>query len=173
MDYFDFYEIAPTFFPDLADLKKRYYQKSRSLHPDFYTQESSEKQEEVLKLSALNNEAYNTLIDHHALVTYILRSKGLLVDGDTPALDPSFLMEMMEVNEALMDMQMGEANKSLEEITNEVEEYMEEIKSAAMPDMKAFEADPVSAELKNVLQYHLKNKYLLRIKDKLNTFTRP
>lgn len=173
MDYFDFYEIAPTFFPDLPDLKKRYYQKSRSLHPDFYTQESSEKQEEVLKLSALNNEAYNTLIDHHALVAYILRSKGLLVDGDTPALDPSFLMEMMEVNEALMDMQMGEANKSLEEITNEVEELMKEIKSAAMPDMKAFEADPESAELKNVLQYHLKNKYLLRIKDKLNTFTRP
>lgn len=35
-NYFLFYEMEEKFFIDLGELKRKYYSKSRELHPDFY-----------------------------------------------------------------------------------------------------------------------------------------
>ena len=58
--------MEEKFFIDLGELKRKYYSKSRELHPDFYTQDAEAKQEEILALAAFNNDAYEiSIVDYH------------------------------------------------------------------------------------------------------------
>ena len=68
---------------------------SKEYHPDFYVTESEEKQQEVLELSTLNTNAFNTLKDENKLIEYVLRLEEKLVDGENNELPQAFLMEMM------------------------------------------------------------------------------
>nr|WP_199082508.1 Fe-S protein assembly co-chaperone HscB [Pedobacter sp. ASV19] len=105
MDYFELYGLSLSFNPDPAVVKQKFYELSKKFHPDFYIMESQEKQEEVLELSTLNNKAYQILSDPQKRLHYILELKGLLTEGENYVLPQSFLMEMMEVNEALMELE--------------------------------------------------------------------
>ena len=74
-------------------------------HPDFFTLDGIEKQMEALEVSTLNNKAYNTLKDFDRRLKYILEEKSVLKEEGSNNLPQEFLMEMMKVNEAVMDLQ--------------------------------------------------------------------
>ena len=61
MNYFDLYGIKESFNVDQALVKRKFYELSKLYHPDFYINESEEKQQEILDLSTLNNKAYQVL----------------------------------------------------------------------------------------------------------------
>src|ERR1700760_3703428 len=103
INFFEFYGIPESFHPDTTFLKKKFYELSKEYHPDFYANESDEKQQEILELSTINNKAYKTLTDPAKRLEYILRQHELLVDGARPQLPSGFLMEMMDINERLME----------------------------------------------------------------------
>ncbi|WP_411274440.1 Fe-S protein assembly co-chaperone HscB, partial [Daejeonella sp.] len=103
--YFELYDLPLSFKVDESLLKKKFYAFSKEFHPDFHANESREKQDEILELSTLNNQAYKVLSDPLKRIEYILELHDLLVDGDKYALPQAFLMDMMDVNEALMDME--------------------------------------------------------------------
>lgn len=169
-NYFSFYGLEESFFLDLADLKRKFYAKSRELHPDFYTQETEEKQEEILTLSAYNNDAYNTLKDDQTRMEYILRLHDVLGDEGNNKLDQMFLMEMMEINEGLMELQFDFDKESYDKTVNEIESIETTLYKEVEESMKGFDSDKKVDRLENVLQYYLKKKYLLRIKDNLDKF---
>src|ERR1700742_3265407 len=108
INYFEFYNIPESFHPDVAFLKKKFYELSKQYHPDFYANEEYEKQQEILELSTINNKAWQTLSDPAKRLEYILRQHELLVDGAKPALPAGFLMEMMDINERLMEIDDSE-----------------------------------------------------------------
>ena len=105
MDYFDFYEMAPSFQIDEVALKKLFLKKSREYHPDFFTMASEEKKNEILLLSSKNNEAYKILSDLDKRMKYILEEKNVLKGEGQDKLDQFFLMEMMDINESIMELQ--------------------------------------------------------------------
>ena len=168
--YFSFYEIEESFFPDLGELKRKFYAMSRELHPDFYTQESEAKQEEVLAMSAYNNDAYNTLKDDDARMEYILRQNDVLGEEGSNKLDQMFLMEMMDINEALMDLQMDFDQAAYNKVIEEIKTIESDLYSAVEAAMKDYNQDKDVARLQTVVEYYLKKKYLLRIKDNLDKF---
>ncbi|RYD70944.1 MAG: Fe-S protein assembly co-chaperone HscB, partial [Sphingobacteriales bacterium] len=104
-NYFEFYELPIQFNPDLNAVKAKFYAFSKQFHPDFYANESEEKQQEVLDLSTLNNKAYQVLSDENKRIAYVLQLLGELPDGEKYNLSNDFLMDMMEINEALMEME--------------------------------------------------------------------
>ncbi|RZK45892.1 MAG: Fe-S protein assembly co-chaperone HscB, partial [Pedobacter sp.] len=123
MNYFTFYDIPPSFTPDQARVKQQYYALSKKYHPDFYINESAEKQQEVLELSTLNNKAYNVLKDPKKTLQYVLELNGMLPEGENYTLPQDFLMEMMDVNEAIMELELEPDPVSLVNLTNNINAF--------------------------------------------------
>ncbi|WP_276088305.1 Fe-S protein assembly co-chaperone HscB [Pedobacter sp. JY14-1] len=166
-DYFAFYGLPVSFSPDPLAVKQKFYALSKQYHPDFYINESEEKQLEVLELSTLNNKAYQVLSDPGRLLPYVLELKGVLTEGEHYMLPQDFLMEMMEVNEALMDLQFDPDADKLSNLTREVEEVEKGIAtriaalSAGFEELNEARQEKVLRELKDL---YYRSKYLVRIR---------
>jgi len=170
MNYFEFYGMPESFNPDVALLKKKFYQLSKQYHPDFYANEDEEKQQEILELSTLNNKAYQTLSDPYKRLEYILKTHDLLLEGAKPQLLSDFLMEMMDINERLME--VGDAGQ-LGHLTAEVLAIEGDIEESIANYTAGYESlDDTAKEnrLTDIADCYYRQKYLLRIKESLNTF---
>ncbi len=171
MNYFEFYEIPVSFSVDAEALRKRFYALSKKYHPDFYTLESEEKQAEILHLSTLNNEAYKTLGDEDRRMKYILSLVGAMGEEGTNKLPPDFLMEMMEMNEGLMELEFDPDPAAVITIQKQLSEKEAELEAEVAPLLARFDADPTNNEgLDGVVDYYLKKRYLLRIRENLGKF---
>lgn len=170
MNYFELYELPISFNPDQQLVKQKFYELSKKYHPDFYINQSQEKQDEVLELSTLNNKAFQVLKDPQKRLKYILNLKGELVEGENYALPQSFLLEMMEVNEALMDLEFDLDPVKLAELKTQTEqieqELTEELKALTLVYDTATEENQQST-LKAIKDIYYRNKYLHRIKESL------
>jgi len=183
MNYFELYDIKESFHTDESLVKRKFYELSKRYHPDFYVNETEEKQQEILELSTLNNKAYQVLSEPRKLTEYILKLHGLADEGEKHQLPPTFLMEMMDINEALMELELkpdpigrqrlaeGEAGK-LAEIGTQVEEKMDGLNNEFLVLAKAFDTEVSGKEeiLLKVRDLWYRQKYLLRIKDSLSKF---
>lgn len=169
-NYFSFYDIEEGFFIDLAELKRKYYIKSRELHPDFYAQDGEAKQEEVLALAAFNNDAYETLKHDNGRMEYILRLHKIIGEEGKNKLDQMFLMEMMDINEALMELQMDFDPTAYAKVISDIKSIESDLYEEAEVAMRDYDKDKDVSQLEIIGKYYLKKKYLLRIKDNLDKF---
>jgi len=170
MNYFDFYGIKESFTPDVALLKKKFYELSKEFHPDFYANEDDEKQQEILEMSTLNNKAWQTLSDPYKRLEYILRQHDLVNEGAKPQLPADFLMEMMDINERLMEVDDAD---ELAKLTSEVLAVEDDLKLNLEHAQKGYAQlnDTAREErLNEIAGYYYRQKYLLRIKESLDTF---
>ncbi len=165
--YFEFYDLPLSFQIDEAQLKKKFYALSKEYHPDFYANESQEKQDEVMELSTLNNKAYKVLSDPLKRIEYILELHDMLAEGDKYTLPQDFLMDMMDVNEALMDMEFDPDSSRLMELTSEVDQLEASLFDELRKLTGEFDAktnhDSNSVLLK-IKDIWYRQKYLMRIR---------
>jgi molecular chaperone HscB len=173
MDYFKFYEIPLTFNPDKTLVKKKFYELSKTYHPDFYINESEEKQTEILELSTLNNKAFQTLTNHDKLIPYILEQEGILEEGEKYQLPQSFLMEMMDVNEAIMDLEFEQNADKLAEVKSNVDDFENSLNhdlAILTTDFDQYVEIKKSEILNQIKDIWYRKKYLLRIRESINKF---
>jgi molecular chaperone HscB len=171
MDYFELYGLPVTFNPDQKVVKQKFYELSKKFHPDFHINESEEKQEEVLLMSTMNNKAYQVLTDPQKRLHYILELKGLIQEGENYVLPQSFLMDMMEVNEALMDLEFEPDAAKLLEVRMQVDEIEKGLFDELSVLTTGFEALPEAEQQEALLKIkdiYYRNKYLLRIGETLS-----
>ena len=172
MNYFELYEIPVSFLADEILIKQKYYANSKKYHPDFFINESEDKQAEVLHLSTLNNDAYRLLTDFDKRVAYILTLTGQISDAEKFVLPPDFLMEMMDINEKMMELSANDMH-AIADVTNEIAILEKSLNSYLQASCKQFDAhDQVEQEsvLLAIKDAYYRKKYLLRIKDSLNKF---
>lgn len=168
-NYFDFYELPVQFNPDQQQVKAKFYALSKQYHPDFYANESAEKQDEVLTLSTLNNKAYQTLSNAKRRLKYVLELKGIVETDEGYQLPQSFLMEMMEVNEALMDLEFEPDADKLSQVRDEVDVIEQQLENELDKLVKQFDESPAAAEslLPAIKDIFYRQKYISRIRERL------
>jgi molecular chaperone HscB len=174
MNYFELYDLPVTFNPDLAVVKRKFYELSKKYHPDFHINEDQEKQEEVLALSTLNNKAYQVLSDPQKRMHYILDLKGMIKEGENYALPQTFLMRMMEVNEVLMDLEFEPDASKLLQVKAEVDEIERDLFDELYALTAYYEGlvpEAQEAALNSIKDIYYRNKYLLRIRTSLEKFS--
>lgn len=171
MNYFEFFDLEPAFFIDETVLKSKFYANSKKYHPDFYTMESAEKQNEVMQLAVTNNKAYKILNNFESRLKYILDIEGSIGEEGSNKLPQSFLMEMMDFNEKIMELQFDFDRSTYEECQKELKDLKVNFLEEAQADIDAYRYKNTSPEsLENIKLFYLKNRYLLRIQESLLKF---
>ncbi len=172
-NFFKFYQIEEKFFIDEAALRTEFLEISKAHHPDFYINDE-ERYEAALNTTSINNKAYKILNDFNLRCKYILEMNDVLHESQN-AIPQAFLMEMMDINEAIMDLKMDPDEAKQNALIKEVEELEEELGKelhslALEADTVALESPERKALLEKVKEIYLKQKYVLRIKESVNTF---
>jgi molecular chaperone HscB len=161
MNYFELFglDMAPRI--DKRDLSRKYFELQKRNHPDFFSQSTDAEKEEALDQSALINKAFNTLKDDQLTIAYFLKEKGLLQEEEKYKLPDSFLMEMMDWNEELMEMKRADAERRIGEYESRL---MAEIK----PVLENYNEQTTQEDLLKIKEYYFKKKYLQRILDRMD-----
>lgn len=169
-NYFEFYDLPIQFNPDQNAVKAKFYALSKKFHPDFYANESDEKQQEVLELSTLNNKAYQTLSNAKKRLKYVLELKGIVATDEGYKLSQSFLMEMMDVNEALMDLEFEPDAAKLAQVKNDVDLIEKNLNEELSQLLQKFDEDPENSEklLPEIKDIFYRQKYIARIREKVS-----
>ncbi len=84
---------------DLQLLERAYLDRSRTIHPDYHLSGPDAELSASQELSALLNEAYNTLRDSFTRADYLLTLEGGPSTAEHKQLPPDFLGEMLEARE--------------------------------------------------------------------------
>jgi molecular chaperone HscB len=164
MTYFEIFgspvrlKIAP------AELSARFFALSREFHPDFHAQADEATREKMLEKSAMLNKAWKTFQSPEETIKYVLQLKGLLEEEEKYQLAPDFLMEVMEINEALMDPEEADTvalGKRIDSLQNEIYAPVQEVVENYQ------EGITTEKELLQVKAYYYQKKYLDRIKQQL------
>ncbi|HNL39426.1 MAG TPA: iron-sulfur cluster co-chaperone HscB C-terminal domain-containing protein [Saprospiraceae bacterium] len=171
MNYFEFFGLPVSFFPDQAALRRAFLLNSKKYHPDFHTLADEGRQAEMLEQSTLNNQAYHTLSNPDLLVRYVLEIKGLLgEEGNQPALPQDFLMEVMDINEGLMELEMDFDPARFADTNSAVDRLEQSLDEAVKPVLDAYTDPEGDPSLSKVADYFFKKRYLLRIRENLSKF---
>ncbi len=102
-DPFDTLGIEPSFTLDRAELDRKQRELSKALHPDRYAGSPAGERRQALSRAIDVNEAYRALKDPVRRGEALLMRLGQpLSETEQPA-DPMFLMEIMELREALSE----------------------------------------------------------------------
>ena len=161
MNYFELFDLPIGFQVDTTKLRSAYMEIQKASHPDKFTQANEEAQNEALEKSAIANKAFTLLNNTDKILPYVLEVTGYLEAEEKYALQPDFLMEMMELNEALMEAD-NETEKTKVKI--QVQNIQNEIFSPIKALLEAPSIDTISKEgMLQIKEYYYKKKYLDRI----------
>jgi molecular chaperone HscB len=162
MNYFDLYEIPVSFIPDAATVKKKFYALSRAYHPDGFGQSDAAEQAQALEKSAQVNQAFRIFSNPDSVMKYVLELKGLLKEEEKYQLDPTFLMEMMELNELAMEADdPAQVEAKINTLQTELYENVADIVEHYQEDITP------EKELLQVKDYYYRKKYLEKIREGL------
>ncbi len=158
MNYFELFDIPVSLKVDKNSLAQKYFALQKQYHPDFFTQATAYEQAEALEKSSQINKALKVLKNEAETIKYVLQLKGLLEEEEKYQLPPTFLMEVMELNEELNE-------SSAQQITNLETEIYAPVKDI----IENFKDNTTTTEqLLKVKEYFYKKKYLQRILDRMN-----
>lgn len=172
VNYFELYDLPVSFHPDQGKVKAKFYELSRTYHPDRFTLADGDKQAEALQMSSANNQAYKTLKDPYTTMAYVLKLHNVLEDEEKYALPPAFLMEMMDLNETLSDYEMDPGQTTLYETAAQMlADNLSGWETQVQPLTERFDnGDHSEALLMQIKEQYFRKKYLLRIQERMNSF---
>ncbi len=161
MNYYELYEIPVSPKVDSAIISKKYFALQRSSHPDFHTHSMEVEQEEKLELSAQINKAFTIFKDPQKTIEYYLEYKKAILPDEKYNLSTDFLMEMMDLNEAL------ESNNHMA-VESEVGAIDEKLHLQINKILEKKDMDISENDLMGLKDYYYKKKYLQRILERLD-----
>ena len=164
-NYFDFFGLPPAPTVDKSALKRTFYANSKRFHPDFHTLADGATQDDALEQSTINNQGYKVLNDDDRRLKHLLELRGVLGEEGSNQLPQAFLMEMMELNEAVMELKFEpdpEAEARVISMIGGLEGDLEAEVASLLQTYDDESATPADLEL--LKNYYLKKRYLRRLK---------
>lgn len=160
MEFFDIYEIEPSFSISENELKKKYLVLQKKFHPDRFVHSSIEEQKTALINSSLINDAYQVLKDDIRRAKYLLECNGVEITNHT---NPAFLMKQIEYEEKIED-HSNDKNQLLS-IQKELQEELDQYKDNLTVDFDKKNFDRATNQIN---EFIFIDKLHLKIKEKIN-----
>ncbi len=167
-NFFEFFDLPVRIELDEKELKRKFLKKSREYHPDMVGSDDAAALEKAERMSAFTNEVYKTLSNKQERISYILLLNGLVGAPGQNQMSPEFLMEVMELNEAIMELQFEENETAKKDVLDRIRQFKSEIEQDAQAHFAAFDAgDHSQPILEGIRDYFLKHRYLLRMEENM------
>ncbi len=168
MNFYGFYHLQPVFNIDFKELRKRYYEKSKALHPDGNTHQDAD-QEDLVYLTALNNQAFQTLSDPVLRLKYLLDNEFLNQNPEHLRDEPKFIIEMIELHEQIEEAILNDDQDRLDEAKMKLEKWKEWASEKASDSLKLFDKGERTQEIQSgMLGYYNQLKYFSRLQQILD-----
>lgn len=166
-NYFELFGIPPDFDVDLDVLTQRYRDLQRAAHPDRFAQAAAQERRLAVQHAADINDGFRTLKDPVERALHLLRIKDFAVDAHASAqLDPQFLMEQMELREALAHARHGaNAAAALKDIHAAIGRLEAQITHALRTNFKTGDAKALTAAFGNVQKLRFVQKLRAETRD--------
>jgi molecular chaperone HscB len=101
-DYFELFGVNPAFSQDLDQLKQRYFELQKKVHPDYFAGGSESDRAASLRQASYVNTAYDTLKDPVLRASYLLSLAGVSLDIEiNTAMSHDFLLKQMHWRESM------------------------------------------------------------------------
>ncbi len=165
MNYFELFEMPVSLQVDKKYLQNKYFELQKKYHPDFFSNESKDEQDDVLEKSSMINKGYKTFQNDDETIKYVMYLKGLMQEEEKYELPSEFLIEMMELNESLMEVD----DSSLEQTETKISQLEMQLYDKVQNIIEYYSEDTTTGEqLLQVKDYYFKKKYLNRILARLD-----
>jgi len=149
--HFELFELPVSFNIDLQDLSQRYRELQRVVHPDKFANASDRERRLSVEKAAVINDAYQILKSPLRRARYMLELQSVSFDDEKDmALDPAFLMEQIELREAL-----AELNKKADPMVS-LNNIMTDIKQRINNELNAIGEGLAQEKLDEAQKTHLK-----------------
>ncbi len=127
-NHFELFGLPVSFDIDADDLTSRYRELQRRVHPDKFANAPAQERRLSVQMTALVNDAFQTLKDPVRRGRYLLGLRGVDMGEETDtAMDPAFLMEQMELRENLEEIRRADnPAKQLAELANRIDQRMQD-----------------------------------------------
>jgi molecular chaperone HscB len=108
-NYFELFGLPIGFMIDTDRLAEHYRELQKTVHPDRFANASERDRRLAVQQAALINEAFHTLKTPIKRARYLLQLKGIeFADEKETTVDPAFLMQQMELREALAEVRTSD-----------------------------------------------------------------
>ena len=108
-NYFEIFGLPIDYLIDLDLLADRFIELQKEVHPDRFAAGTEQEKRLSMQWATMLNTASTTLKSPLSRAIYLLELKGVALEQN-PTLTPAFLMEQIELREALEDIETGDGN---------------------------------------------------------------
>ncbi|MEH6457024.1 MAG: Fe-S protein assembly co-chaperone HscB [Cocleimonas sp.] len=168
--YFKLFGLSEQFALDTSTLATAFRELQAKYHPDRFVSGDDQERRVALQSTGFINEAHEALKSPRLRARYLLTLKGVEFDDeiDTTS-DGMFLMQQMEMREALEDAQ--NASDDPEKALDAVEKVAKEVRALSQNLQNEFETAYDTDDLVSAKQAVLKMKFFERLSNEVKTLT--
>jgi molecular chaperone HscB len=158
-NYFDFFGLPHKLNLDTKDLESRFYALSKQWHPDRFARGGPDQRRISENATATLNDGYRTLREPVLRAEYLLKQRGLDVEGQKSSnVPPELLEEVFELNMALEE---AEASRpQLEDARTRFAGMREELDRDLFEEFAAYDRSQDQAILEKIRGILNKRKYI-------------
>lgn len=128
-NFFQLFDLPESYEIDQADLSSRFRELQKVVHPDRFASGSDQERRLAMQQATRINEAYETLKQPVSRARYLLQINGIEMNDETDtSVDPMFLMEQMELREALSEIpERADPEAALDKLMQQVNSLQKNI----------------------------------------------
>ncbi len=157
-DHFSLFGLPAGYELDREVLEARFRELQRAVHPDRFASASDQERRLAMQKAAQVNEAYRVLRDPLARARYLLELRGHAFDDERSThQDPEFLMEQMELREALGEVrEQSDPLGALDGLMRRIQARLDALETELAAVLANAQATDAAAELVQRMQFFRK-----------------